>query len=246
MVTLLNRFNLGQKTSGKPLEVKDAELSLSFLGIDQLRLLLPYLIVHELLKDSGRKFNQTSRKLWQHLQISAEAARQLAVHDDQVNADEFYMQAILHEIGAIYIMHVVNECFEESSKSFRLLAKKNGASEVGNQISEIKSAAPVLDKLLPLLAPTISYRLAKHYKLSHFTLSNSLEEIATMMTFDELDPVARLIVQGRAYAVFKQMFKAELMSKEQAVEYLKYYQLDATRMRALSKVKFLKVPKIEV
>ncbi len=245
MVNLLNRFGVGQKTSGKPLELKDAELSLSFLGIDQLRLLLPYLIVHESLKDSGRKFNQTSRKIWQHVQITAEAARQLAKGNDKVNSDEIYIQAILHEIGTTYILHVIDECFEQASRDMGKLAKENGASEVSHQVSEIKSAAPVLDKLLPLRASTISSRLASHYKLSHLSLANTLDELATVLTFDELGPSARLIAQGRAYAVFKQMFKAQLMTKTQASEYLRYYQLDSDNIRMLNQVRFLKVPIIE-
>jgi len=245
LVSLLNRFDFGQKSSGKPLELKDAELSLSFLGIDQLRSLLPYIIMHEALKDSGHKFNQPSRKLWQHIQMTAEGARVLAELDDKVNADEVYMQAMFHEIGAIYIMHLVSDSFHEAGKSFRSLAKETGASEVSHQIAEIKSPAPVLDKLLPMYAPKVSFELAKRYKLSHFSLSNSLDEIATAMTFDELSPLVRLIVQGRAYAVFKQMFKAELMTKEQASEYLKYHHLDANKIRVLNKVKFLTVPKIE-
>jgi len=245
MVSLLNRFDFGQKSSGKPLTLKDAELSLSFLGIDQLRLLLPYLIMHEALKDSGRKFNQPSRKLWQHLQITAESARVLAELDGELNADEVYMQTMFHEMGAIYTMHVVYDCFDEACRSFRTLAKESGASEISHQISEIRSAAPVLDKLLPLFAPSISFKLAEQYKLSHFSLSNSLNELATAMTFDELSPISRVIAQGRAYALFKQMFKAQLMSKEQASQYLKYHQLDADKIRVLNKVKFLTVPKIE-
>ena len=112
-------------------------------------------------------------------------------------------------------------------------------------MSEINSSAPVLDKLLPLRSSTISSLLASHYKLSHLSLANTLDELATVLTFDELGPSARLIAQGRAYAVFKQMFKAQLMTKTQASEYLRYYQLDSDNIRMLNQVRFLKVPIIE-
>lgn len=242
MINLLNRFDIGQKSTGKPLELKDAELSLSFLGIDQLRVLLPFLIMHESLKETGRKFNQTSRKIWQHLQITAEAARVLAVEEGASNADEIYMEAIFHEIGAAYILHLLDESFTEAIKEISLQAKESGASEVSHRVSEVKSAAPVLDKLLPLRAGVTSYRLAQQYKLSHVQLGNTLEQLSGAMTFDELGPNARLIAQGRAYAVFKQMFKAALMTKEQAAEYLKYYQLDANKIRLLNKGRYLRVP----
>ena len=246
MVTLLNRFSIGQKSSGKSLELKDAELSLSFLGVDHLRLLMPFLVMHEALKDSGRKFNQTSRKLWMHIQITAEAARQLSITKEIGNPNEVYMQAIFHEIGAIYILHVIDECFSVQLKNLNKLAKEGESSEVSDRISEIKSAAPVLDKILPLRGAEISFRLAQAFKLSHLPLRNTLEQLSNAMTMDELSPTARLIAQGRAYAVFKQMFKAELMNKAQASAYLKYYQLNADSIRMLNKVKFLKVPAIEV
>ena len=106
------------------------------------------------------------------MQITAEAARALATLESNVNPDEVYMQAIFHEMGATYILHVVDECFDEASRQIRKLAKENGASEVSHRVSEIKSAAPVLDKLLPMRAPQVSYRLAEQYNLSHFQLSN--------------------------------------------------------------------------
>ncbi|MDP2560826.1 HDOD domain-containing protein [Psychrobium sp. 1_MG-2023] len=242
LITTLNRLGMGKKHSDKALELKDAELCLSSLGVEKLRIFLPYLIVNELLKDTGMKFNQTSRKLWLHVQITAEASKALAAQDPAVNESEAYMMAMLHELGAIFMLHLVDECFKESRNEVSALAMEQGAAEVSHQLSDIKSAVPVLDKLLGLKAPLLSAEIAKRYKLNFFMLANNLEELSRTMAFDDFSPMARIIAQGRAYSVFKQMYKESLIDKTQAAGLLNYYQLDTEKIKYLNKQKYLKVP----
>jgi len=54
-----------------------------------------------------------------------------------------------------------------------------------------------------------------------------------------------VIAQARSYAVFKQMYKEELIDKVQATALLNYYQLDSKKIKLLNQQKYLKVPKVE-
>ncbi|NRA60485.1 MAG: HDOD domain-containing protein [Psychrobium sp.] len=244
-VSVLNRFGVGQRQSGKPLETKDAGLALSFLGVEQIRYVIPYLMVNESLKDSGVKYSQSSRKIWNHVQITATAAHALASLDDSLNEDQVYMMAIFHEIGATFLLHVVDDCFHSARRDISKMAASSGASEVSHQLSEIYSAVPVLDKLMPIKARGLSAQLARHYNLNHFMLANTLDELAQTMEFEDLGPYAKVIAQARSYSVFKQMFKEQLIDKKQAAALLNYYQLDTPQIKYLNKQLYLKVPKIE-
>ena len=72
-----------------------------------------------------------------------------------------------------------------------------------------------------------------------------MRELAQSLTFDEMGPYAKLIAQGRAYSQFRLMYKSKLISKEQASELLRYYQLDGKTVTKLNQHKWLKVPGIE-
>jgi len=178
MVGVLNRFGSVKKSDEKPLESKDAELCLGYLGIEKLRVFIPYLIVHESLKDTGSKFHQTSRKLWNHVQITAQAASALAALDDKLDPDEVYMMALFHEMGAALLLHIVDECFHETRRELSKQAMENGASEVSHKLAEINSAIPVLDKLMPTKAKALSAEIASRYKLNHFRLLPVLEDLS--------------------------------------------------------------------
>lgn len=245
MVNVLNRFDAVKKSSDKPLEKKDAELCLGYLGIETLRVLLPYLIVHESLKDTGIKFHQISRKLWNHVQITAKAASLLATLDDTLDPDEVYMMALFHEMGAAFLLHVVDECFHETRRELSKQAMQSGASEVSHKLAEINSAIPVLDKLMPEKAKALSVDIARRYKMNHFRLASTMEELAQSMSIDDMGATARVIAQARSYAVFKQMYKEELIDKIQATALLNYYQIDSAKIKLLNQQKYLKVPKIE-
>lgn len=245
MVNVLNRFDAVKKSSDKPLEKKDAELCLGYLGIETLRVLLPYLIVHESLKDTGIKFHQISRKLWNHVQITAKAASLLATLDDTLDPDEVYMMALFHEMGAAFLLHVVDECFHETRRELSKQAMESGASEVSHKLAEINSAIPVLDKLMPEKAKALSVDIARRYKMNHFRLASTMEELAQSMSIDDMGATARVIAQARSYAVFKQMYKEELIDKIQATALLNYYQIDSAKIKLLNQQKYLKVPKIE-
>jgi hypothetical protein len=245
MVNVLNRFDAVKKSSDKPLEKKDAELCLGYLGIETLRVLLPYLIVHESLKDTGIKFHQISRKLWNHVQITAKAASVLATLDDRLDPDEVYMMALFHEMGAAFLLHVVDECFHETRRELSKQAMESGASEVSHKLAEINSAIPVLDKLMPEKAKALSVDIARRYKMNHFRLASTMEELAQSMSIDDMGVTARVIAQARSYAVFKQMYKEELIDKIQATALLNYYQIDSAKIKLLNQQKYLKVPKVE-
>lgn len=245
LVTVLNRLGMGKKNSDKPLESKDAELCLSALGIEKLRTFLPYLIVHEAMKDSGTKYNQTSRKIWQHVQITATAARALASLDDSVNEDEAYVMALFHELGATFMLHVVDEAFQEARREVSKQAMESGASEVSHQLAEVKSALPVLERLLPAKAKKLSVDIASQYSMNFLRLSSVYGELEGTLNFDDLTPMARVISQARCYSVFKHMFKEELIDKKQAALLLNYYQLNGVKIKELNKQKYMKIPKLE-
>jgi len=245
MIGVLNRFGSVKKSDEKPLEPKDAELCLGYLGIEKLRLFIPYLIVHESLKDTGTKFHQTSRKLWNHVQITAQAASALATLDDKLDPDEVYMMALFHEMGAALMLHIVDECFHETRRELSKQAMESGASEVSHKLAEITSAIPVLDKLMPAKAKALSVEIANRYKMNHFRLAPVLEELSQSMSIDGISGAARVIAQARSYAVFKQMYKEELIDKIQATALLNYYQLDSKKIKLLNQQKYLKVPKVE-
>jgi len=245
LVTVLNRLGVGKKNSDKPLETKDAELCLGFLGVEKLRALLPYLVMHEAMKESGTKFNHSSRKIWQHIQITAVAARTLAELGGEVNPDEAYITALFHEMGATFVLHLVDESFQESRRAISKQAMESGASEVSHQLAEIKSAIPVLERILPAKAQELSVKIAQRYEMSFLMLANTLEDLNQTMSFDELSPVAKVVAQGRGYSVFKQLFKEELIDKKQAAAILNYYQLGGTKLKLLNSQKYLKVPKLE-
>ena len=245
LVGVMNRFGLIKKSDDKPLEPKDAELCLGFLGIEKIRVFLPYLIVHESLKDAGTKFHQTSRKIWNHVQITAQAASALASLEDGLDPDEVYMLALFHEMGAAMLLHIVDECFYETRRELSRDAAESGASEVSHKLAEITSAVPVLDRLMPMKAKALSAEIAARYKLNFFRLAPTLTELSQSMSIDEMGPAARVIAQGRSYAVFKQMYKEELIDKVQATALLNYYQIDTHKIKLLNSQKYLKVPKVE-
>lgn len=245
MINVVNKFEQVKRTDNKPLENKDAELCLGYLGIEKLRVFLPYLIVQESLKDTGRKFQQTSRKFWNHVQITAQAAKTLAELDNKLNADEVYMAALFHEMGSVFLLHLVDECFHEARREVSNQAMENGASEVSHKLAKINSAVPVLEKVMPVKARALSAQLALRYDMNFFRLASTLEELAQSMSIDKMSNIARVIAQGRSYAVFKQMYKEGLMDKIQATQLLNYYQLDTKKIKLLNQQKYLKVPKVE-
>ena len=122
---------------------------------------------------------------------------------------------------------------------------ESGASEVSHQLAEIKSAIPVLERILPSKAQELSVKIAQHYQMSFLMLGNVLEELAQTMSFDELSPVAKVVAQARGYSVFKQLFKEELIDKKQAAALLNYYQLGNVKLKLLNSQKYLRVPKLE-
>jgi len=245
MISMLNRFNTIKKSNDKPLQTTDAELCIGYLGIEKLRIFLSYLIVHESLKEAGTKFNQTSRKLWAHIQITAQAASELATLDSTLDPDEIYMLALFHEIGSVFLLHVVDECFHEARREISEMAMESGASELSHKLAEINSIVPVLEKLMPNNVKMLSFKLATHYNMNSFKLAPVLDELANTVSIDDMSDKARIIAQARSYAIFKQMYKEELIDKKQSTELLNYYQLDSNKIKILNRVKYLKVPKVE-
>ena len=172
MVNLLNRFNLCQKPGDNPLELKDAQLSLSFLGVDQLRYLLPYLAANDALRRSGQCFDQPSRRLWLHLQCTADAARLLAEQqaDAKIRPDLAYNLAMLHEIGSIYLFHLIDRCFNDELQKMRRQARKDLAGDIDQLLAQVRSAVPVLDALMPKRASSLGVKLAEQFGFQYLQL----------------------------------------------------------------------------
>ena len=217
---------------GKVVVVENLRMALSFLGIENLKILVPAKVMRRAIPQITDPYPAFKTKIWEHSLGTALACQRIAMLS-KVNPGNAYMLGMFHEFGKLIVTKLYFRIFEEVLRE----ALEKARDEIKHEeYAALQKIGPTSDYLLGLMwehSTQISARIIQHMQMKRIVIHNSMEEYAKKVPFNQMTPLAQVLLQGQAYSKFAMLKRYKLINTTEAKGLLKAAHISPAIMQAL-------------
>jgi HD-like signal output (HDOD) protein len=212
---LINLVNKPQYRKRADVQVNDAKLALSYIGLDNLKLVMPTFTLKHWLPNTTVPFGLMKRKLWNDSLAVALAARCLAKETGQ---DEFtaFTAGMLSNIGAFAVTRCYLTTFSETHKQQVRSAYENKDKRLHDVLLKIKASKKLLLEQLMMRSASLSADLVETMAFERLVITEPIFDLAYATCLDKMHPIAQLVVKAKAFVTFRTLSKEALITTEES------------------------------
>lgn len=213
-VDLINLVNKPQYRKRVDVQVNDAKLALSYIGLDNLKLVMPTFTLKHWLPTSTAPYGLMKRKLWNDSLSVALASKTLA---NAQGLDEFtaFTTGMLSNIGKLAVTRCYLNTFHEMYKNELREAFDNKDKRLHNVLSKIEASEELLLEQLSMRSAQLSADLIEQMNFKRMGITEAIFDMAYGENLEKMNPIAQLVIKANAYVTFRSLAKEKLIDEEE-------------------------------
>ena len=186
---IINLVNKPQYRKRADVQVTQANLALSYIGLDNLKLLMPTFILKHWLPGTTSPFGLMKRKLWNDSLSIALASKVLA---DQQGLDGFaaFTCGMFSNIGNLAVTRCVFDSFNDVYKTQRREAYESRDKRLHNIFVQLDMSPELLLEQLSSRSAKISADLVELMRFDRLNITEPLFDLAYGYKLKEMHPLA--------------------------------------------------------
>jgi len=231
LVSLVNKPQYRKRADVK---VTDAKLALSYIGLDNLKLVMPMFILKHWLPASTAPYPLMKRKLWNNSLSIALASRVLAT---EKGLDEFtaFTTAMLSNIGTL----AVTRCYFTSFSDVHQKALSNAFiakdKPLHSALSKIDVSEDLLLEQLMMRSSQLSADLIEKMNFKRLAITEPIFDLAYSDSIEKMHPIAQIVAKATAYVAFRSLAKESLINNDESRTLLSTVHLTSDEIKLLKK-----------
>ncbi|WP_082627103.1 HDOD domain-containing protein [Colwellia sp. TT2012] len=231
---LIRLVNKPQYRKRADVQVTDAKLALSYIGLDNLKLLMPTFTLKHWLPTSTAPYGLMKRKLWNDSLSIALAARALA---KEQGLDEFtaFTTGMLSNIGRLAVTRCYLTTFSEMYKKEVLQAFERKDKRLHNVLSQIKASEELLLEQLTMRSSQLSADLIEKMSFRRLNITEPIFDLAYADNIEKMHPIAQIVAKAKAHVAFRSLAKEALISSDESQALLNAANLTPAEITLLQK-----------
>ncbi|MEG3766331.1 HDOD domain-containing protein [Alteromonas sp. 14N.309.X.WAT.G.H12] len=227
---------------GKVIPVETLRTALSFLGINNLRLLLPYIILRKALPKITDPFPEIKNRLLQYAQGTALTLRELAPAND-IEPHEAYTVGIFSQLGRCAIVRLYFKYFEQVQIEMLQEAEAERETTLHAALTKLPASANYLIAIQNMYADTLNAHIVKHMHFSHLPLASTY--LACVEPANESNALADLLSSAQQYTSIRMLHQSQFLDKQEIASALANIALTRAQRDHLKMVDIFQLPLIE-
>lgn len=231
---LISLVNKPQYRKRADVQVSDAKLALSYIGLDNLKLVMPTFILKHWLPVSTAPFNLMKRKLWNDSLSIALASKALAEHSG-ANWYAAFTTAMLSNVGQLAITRCFLNTYNKMYKQKLSDAFNAKDKYLHNILAKIENPPELLLEQLTLRSSKLSAELIELMNFDRFPITEAMFDLAYTETIDEMSSLAQIVTKAKVYVDYRSLVKANLISDEETTLLFASAQLTQDEISLLNK-----------
>ena len=212
--SLISLVNKPQYRKRADVQVNDAKLALSYIGLDNLKLVMPTFILKHWLPNTTAPYGLMKRKLWNDSLSVALAASALA-KDKKLNCYTAFTTGMLSNIGQL----AVTRCFLNTYNEMHAKALRNAAESkdklLHNVLVKVDNSPELLLEQLTLRSSKLSADLIELMNFDRLPITAIMFDLAYCDDIDKMAPIAQLIAKAKVYVNYRSLNKANLIDENE-------------------------------
>jgi hypothetical protein len=211
---LINLVNKPQYRKRADVQVSDARLALSYIGLDNLKLVMPTFILKHWLPDTTAPYGLMKRKLWNDSLSVALAASALA-KDKKLNCYTAFTTGMLSNIGQLAVTRCFLNTYSDMHKTALQKAVADKDKLLHNALVKVNNSPELLLEQLHLRSSKLSADLIELMQFVRLPITEAMFDLAYNETIDEMSPIAQIVAKAKVYVNYRSLTKANLINEDE-------------------------------
>jgi len=233
-IDLINLVNKPQYRKRADVQVSDAKLALSYIGLDNLKLVMPTFILKHWLPSNTAPYGLMKRKLWNDSLSIALAASSLA---KEQNFDPYiaFTAGMLSNIGQLAVTRCFLATYNEMYKNKVRKAFHEKDKRLHTILMKIDLPKELLLEQITMRSSKLTADLIEKMNFERLLITEPCFDLAYSDSIDKMSPVAQLVAKAKAYVTFRALAKDNLITSDESKLVLSSANLTAKEITLLKK-----------
>ena len=231
---LISLVNKPQYRKRADVQVNDAKLALSYIGLDNLKLVMPTFILKHWLPNSTAPYGLMKRKLWNDSLSVALAASTLA-KDKKLDWYTAFTTGMLSNIGQLAVTRCFLNTYNDMYKSALHKAVEDKDKLLHNVLVKVESSPTLLLEQLRLRSSKLSADLIELMSFTRLPITEAMFDLAYSDDIDAMSPIAQVVAKAKVYVNYRSLSKAGLIDNQEAKRLFDVVNLTKEDISLLSK-----------
>ena len=233
-IELINLVNKPQYRKRSDVQVTEPNLALSYVGLDNLKLVMPTFMLKHWLPNNTAPFPLMKRKLWNDSLSIALAAQLLA---KKQGLDEFaaFAAGMLSNLGLLAVTRSFLNTYTELYNEELREAYDSKDKKLHDILLELEASPQLLLEQLVERSSKVAADMVELMRFDRLQITEAVFDLAYAVNISHMCPIAKVVTKAKAYVAFRSLAKEELINTEEAKILLSAGQLTTKDIALLKK-----------
>lgn len=231
---LISLVNKPQYRKRADVQVNDAKLALSYVGLDNLKLVMPTFILKHWLPNSTTPYGLMKRKLWNDSLSVALAACALA-KDKNLNWYTAFTTGMLSNIGQLAVTRCFLNTYNDMYKDTLYKAVEEKDKRLHNVLVKVDNSPTLLLEQLTLRSSKLSADLIELMSFTRLPITEAMFDLAYSTDIDAMSPIAQVVAKAKVYVNYRSLTKANLIDENETTHLFEAVKLTEGEISLLNK-----------
>lgn len=210
---IVNLVNKPQYRKRADIQVVDPNLAISYVGLNNLKLVMPTYILKHWLPNSTAPFKLLKRKLWNDSLSIALASATLA---EQEGLDEYtaFTAGMLSNIGRLAVTRCYLQTYNELHRNELQKAYDNKDKKRHDALIELDISPELLQQQLSLRSDKTTADLVELMQFDRLQITEPIFDLAYTTNFNKMCPIAQIIAKAKVFVAFRNLAREDLIMKD--------------------------------
>lgn len=212
---LISLVNKPQYRKRSDVQVTEPNLALSYVGLDNLKLVMPTFMLKHWLPNSTSPYPLMKRKLWKDSLSVALASQTLA---KEQGLDEFtaFTAGMLSNLGLLAVtrgfLNIYNELYNEELRAAYDVKDK----KLHDALIDLDVAPDLLLEQLIQRSSEIAADMVELMRFDRLQITEAIFDLAYATELDQMCPMAKLVTKAKAFVIYRSLAKEGLIEPDEA------------------------------
>ncbi|MBC3767604.1 HDOD domain-containing protein [Neptunicella marina] len=209
---------------GKGIAVDNLRMALSFIGIENLKMVVPSMAMRRWLPQITDPYPSIKSRLWANSIGTAICCRKLAQLKGQDEGMLFTL-GMLHNIGYIAVIRLYFRLFDQVLQEALKEAQDGQLKSEYDALRELQPDADFLRDLMMQYGAALSVKIIERMDMRRVYINHAMSEFAKDMPMTKMTPMAKILTQSVAYTRFRLLRDSKLITTDEAKQYLQHFHM---------------------
>lgn len=229
---LINLVNKPQYRKRADVQVHDAKLALSYIGLDNLKLVMPTFILKHWLPNSTAPFGLMKRKLWND-SLSIALATSFLAKEKSLDPFTAFTAGMLSNIGQLAVTRCFLTTYHDMYKVKVRKAFTEKDKRLHNILMKIEVPKELLLEQIMMRSSKLTADLIEQMNFERLLITEPSFDLAYSDDINKMSPIAQLVAKSKAYITFRALAKDNLITSEESKQLLSSAKLTADEITLL-------------